>query len=160
MGQTSPVPANSNFRAFDTTTTLRPAHMRCPACNSKSNPIYILEPTQSDNIDFFHCGNCGGAWFHEKDMDAALRATGASQWPAPKAKPEASAPVLPAEWSCPCCGGRLVTIHDRRGSGATVRRCLVCYGGWMEYADLVHASEAYKDMLERLGKAVRGLWTR
>jgi hypothetical protein len=31
-----------------------------------------------------------------------------------------------------------------------VRRCLVCYGSWMDYADIQAAAEASKNLLSRL----------
>jgi len=54
------------------------------------------------------------------------------------------------ELACPCCGGALVGVHDRRGSGASVKRCLVCYGGWLNYSDLTLAAEASHNFLWRL----------
>lgn len=150
----------SSFRPLDTTTTLRPARMFCPHCKRSGSAEVVLACLTADKIDFLHCSACGGAWFHEKDMDAVLRATAALDWPAPRPRPESGAEkAAPTDtlWSCPCCAGKLVSVHDRRGSGATVRRCLVCYGGWMDHADLVIAAEASKDVLSRLGQMVRSL---
>ena len=149
----------TSFRPLDSTTALRPARMFCPACKRASNTEVVLACLTADKIDFLHCSSCGGAWFHEKDMDAVLRATAALDWPEPKPRADKSEKAAPADnlWSCPCCAGKLVSVHDRRGSGATVRRCLVCYGGFMERSDLVIAAEASKDVLSRLGQMVRSL---
>jgi len=150
----------TTFRPLDTTTTLRPARMFCPNCKRAGSSEVVLACLTADKIDFLHCSACGGAWFHEKDMDAVLRATAALDWPAPRPRADdGSEKVAPADnlWSCPCCAGKLVNVHDRRGSGATVRRCLVCYGGWMDHADLVIAAEASKDVLSRLGQMVRSI---
>jgi len=151
----------SSFRPLDTTMSLRPERLLCPACARKSSTASapVLACTEADKIDFFSCRDCGGAWFHEKDLDAVLRATGARDWPRPE--PVASATpgqvITETDWSCPCCAGSLVEVHDRRGSGATVRRCLICYGGWMDHADLVVAAEASRDVLTRLGSLIRTL---
>ncbi|HYG77420.1 MAG TPA: hypothetical protein VEK08_20605 [Planctomycetota bacterium] len=148
----------TTFRALDTTTTLRPTRLLCPSCARKAPDAPVLACTEADKIDFFSCHGCGGAWFHEKDMDAVLRATGARDWPRPPASEAKPGQVITESgWACPCCAGTLVGVRDRRGSGATVRRCLVCYGGWMEHEDLVVAADASRGVLTRLGQMIRTL---
>jgi len=146
----------SAFRPLDTTRALRPARIQCPNCaSSKDAPI--LSSRDSLNVEFHHCAECGGAWFYEKDCDLALRAAGACAWPEPKntAGDQAACSEHTIDWTCPCCSGTLVQIQDRRGSGASIRRCLICYGGWMDHADLkrVAASEAH--MFSRVGRIIR-----
>ncbi len=163
MHQLNTVSTADSFRAFDSTTALRPSRLLCPACKNRETTPVPLELIQAGEVEFYRCRCCAGAWFHEKDMDAALRATGRRDWPAPgepKVDKAAAPVVIQVDWACPCCAGRLVAIHDRHGSGAIVRRCLVCYGGWMDHQDLCRASDASKHVLERLGQAVRGLWSR
>ena len=142
------------FGPLDTTSVLRPASFACPGCmrgGTNSKLIHVAV----GGVDFYHCVQCGGAWFQDKGVDDALRACGERSWPAPVGLPEVGA--VEADWACPCCRGRLVAILDRSGSGASVHRCLVCYGGWIEHADLLKATEGSRDMLSRVGRFVRNL---
>jgi Zn-finger nucleic acid-binding protein len=143
------------FGPLDTTTALRPARLVCPECSRYAPVTEALKSFSVGKMDFHHCPDCGGAWFQDKGVDEALRAAGERPWPGPTTVKG----VVPAEaeWLCPCCQGRLVAINDRRGSGAQVRRCLVCYGGWIEHADLLKACETSTDMLSKVGRFVRHL---
>lgn len=145
------------FRALDTTTALRPARLLCPACARTAGKESVLECAMVEKTEFHHCRECGGAWFHVKDLDAALKAASRGEWPQPKAE-AGDAADGEAQWSCPCCGGRLIDVKDRHGSGVAVHRCLVCYGGWIEYPDLQRAEERMGGLLShlsRVGRAVR-----
>jgi hypothetical protein len=143
------------FGPLDTTSILRPARYECPDCRRRGGEASILERCPSGKFDFFRCRLCAGVWFHEKCVDDALKAAGLNTWTPPKGKlPE---PLPDSVWACPCCKGTLVNVHDRRGSGATVRRCLICYGGWIEYPDLLKACDASADVLSRVGRFVRNL---
>lgn len=147
----------SAFRALDTTRALRPAQVCCPNC-ARSNTKSVLIVETLERIDFHHCTQCGGAWFYEKDADLAMRAAGARTWPAPqKAEVRSSTPAPLNNWTCPCCGGTLVQIQDRRGTGASVHRCLICYGGWMDHADLQRVTVASSHFWARFGRMVRNL---
>ena len=143
------------FGPLDTTTTLRPAHLKCPDCARTSKTPGGLVISTVSKLDFHHCRDCGGAWFQDKGVDDALRAACSGQWPAPSAIRDAAAPDT--EWACPCCHGLLVAVNDCRGSGARVHRCLVCYGGWIEHTDLLKAADGSPDVLSRLGRFVRRL---
>jgi len=90
-------------------------------------------------------------------MDEALSAAGEQSWSAP------NSPLIPGAehvWSCPCCQGNLVSIHDRRGSGAVIRRCLVCYGGWLQQEELAKLSHFSDGIFAQLGRSVRGWLSR
>jgi len=143
------------FGPLDTTTSLRPARLACPDCARRFNPPGNLAMNTVSKVDFHHCQECGGAWFQDKGVEEALRAAGSGQWPAPSAIRDAAPPEV--EWACPCCQGLLVSINDCRGSGARVRRCLVCYGGWIEHGDLLKAIDGSPDVLSRVGRFVRRL---
>jgi len=140
------------FRPMDTTATLRPVKLPCPRCQQAGRSSPPLAVAYAGKIEFHRCQPCGGAWFYEKDADAALRAAGSAPWPHPSAKIDAATvdATHMTELACPCCGGALVAVRDRHGSGACVRRCLVCYGSWMDYADIQAAAEASKNLLSRL----------
>jgi hypothetical protein len=165
MSHSATVPNTTTaFRPLDSTSVLRPTRLLCPDCK-RSGSESVLACLQVAKIEFHHCRGCGGAWFYEKVMDEALRATGEHEWPEPVPAPaaiEKQSPDVKVEhpWACPCCGGNLVGVNDRRGSGATVHRCLVCYGGFIEHNDLLLAAEASVGMLARLGSAIRTIWTR
>ena len=152
------------FRPLDSTTAMRPARLVCPSC-LRSDRTEVLAPMPAGKIEFHRCSGCGGVWFYEKDLDLALRATAECEWPAPSEsseKTERALQAIPIEklWACPCCGGTLVAIRDRRGSGASVRRCLVCYGGWMGHEDVLKAADASTGVLSRIGCMIRTLLTR
>ena len=152
---TAATPARTAFRAWDTTSVLRPAKLACPDCRRRSEQTSWLEPCRVGDVEFHHCRACGGAWFYEKDLEAALRATGARAWPARTAIPAARDG---SAWSCPCCGGALVNVRDRRREGVAVRRCLVCYGSWIEQPALERAAALSSSIFSRLGFALRGMW--
>ncbi len=143
----------SAFRPMNTTTALRPARLQCPKCCGSKDQASSLVLCMIDNVEFHHCVSCGGAWFYEKDSDVAMRAAGSQTWPEPRQTPDADA--ASTTWECPCCAGSLVAIHDRRGSGATVRRCLVCYGGWMEHDDLKCVTFASSRLMARVSRMIR-----
>lgn len=146
------------FRPLDTTTALRPARLLCPACARNDHHESVLESELVDGTEFHRCKTCAGVWFHVKDLDTALRAASKGDWPQPRAELTAEASDDPnIDWSCPCCGGRLIDVKDRHGSGVAVHRCLICYGGWIEYPDLQRAEERMGGMLARLGRAVRAV---
>jgi len=146
------------FRPFDTTTALRPARLLCPACARNDHHESVLECSMVDGTEFHRCKTCAGVWFHVKDLDTALNAASKGDWPQPRAELTAEASDDPnIDWSCPCCGGRLIDVKDRHGSGVAVHRCLVCYGGWIEFPDLQRAEERMGGMLARLGRAVRAV---
>ncbi|HYF47828.1 MAG TPA: hypothetical protein VEJ63_00365 [Planctomycetota bacterium] len=143
------------FGPLDTTSTLRPARLQCPDCARYSKAPGALTISSVGKVDFYHCADCGGAWFQDKGVDDALYAASYGQWPAPVAL---RGEILgEAKWACPCCQGLLVAVNDCRGSGARVRRCLVCYGGFIEHADLMKTVERSPDMLSRVGRFVRRL---
>ena len=147
----------SAFRALDTTRALRPAHVHCPNCIRNGAKSTLLVQTL-ERIDFHHCSQCGGAWFYEKDADLALRAAGARAWPPPQLSAAVSSGAAPLQaWTCPCCGGALIEIQDRRGTGAAVRRCLICYGGWMDHSDLQRVTVASSHLMARFGRLIRNL---
>jgi hypothetical protein len=156
MGNTAMVAKTTTaFGPLDTTSILRPARYTCPDCRRRGGELSVLEHCQADKFDFFRCGRCAGVWFQEKCVDDALQAVSYGTWPAPTQLP---GEVLPeAIWACPCCQGTLVSVLDRRGSGASVRRCLICYGGWIEYPDLMKVCESNGDVLSRVGRFVRKL---
>lgn len=147
----------SAFRALDTTTALRPARLLCPSCQREENRESVLESAIADETEFHRCRHCAGVWFNVKDLDLALNAASHGEWPAPKAAPNSKETTDDKNWNCPCCGGRLIGIHDRHGAGVGVHRCLVCYGGWIEYPDLLRAGETFGGVLSRLGRVVRGV---
>lgn len=147
------------FKPLDTTSTLRPAHLHCPQCQRSAKRQVELQLWKTDQTDFFHCGDCGGAWFQDKEVDVALRATASIEWPEPKNPAESSGNREVSEWACPCCQGTLVSVRDRRGSGASVRRCLVCYGGWIDCDDIKLAAEASTGLLSYVGKFIRGAFS-
>lgn len=147
----------SAFRPLDSTTALRPARLECPQCMRTGNAASLLNVCVIGKTEFHHCTACGGAWFYEKDCDVAMRAAGSQPWPEP-AKP-ASTEKLISGWTCPCCAGALVEIRDRRGSGASVRRCLVCYGGWLEHDDLKCVTAASSHMLAKVGRLIRSTFS-
>jgi Zn-finger nucleic acid-binding protein len=165
MNETSFTRTTSAFRALDTTTALRPARLLCPSCQRDENRESVLESAMSGETEFHRCRHCAGVWFNVKDLDLALNAASHGEWPAPKIAPAGAdaskAPVQDSKdeknWNCPCCGGQLIGIHDRHGAGVGVRRCLVCYGGWIEYPDLLRVGESFGGVLSRLGRAVRGV---
>jgi Zn-finger nucleic acid-binding protein len=150
----------SAFRPLDTTTALRPARLQCPQCSRMSAGKSMLVPCVIDRIEFHHCVNCGGAWFYEKDSDVAMNAAGSQTWPEPRQVPDTSkVRVETNSWKCPCCAGSLVQIRDRRGSGASVRRCLVCYGGWMDHDDLKCVTAASSHLMARVGRLIRNTFS-
>ena len=178
MNETRTVKTETDaFRPLDTTSILRPAKLLCPDCGRRpASGECVLENISLGKGGFYHCKACGGAWFLDLGVDDALLAAGKHAWPEPESKeileslrkgdaadaPEASiaAPAVGAAdgaWNCPCCRGNLVTVHDRRGCGAIVRRCLVCYGGWIEYAGLRRAMEATGGLLSSMGRFMSGL---
>jgi Zn-finger nucleic acid-binding protein len=139
---------------------LRPSRLICPACRRNGGDVALMV-VPSAKIEFHHCRGCGGAWFYEKDMDAALRATCEHEWPVPDTAPAPSAAasnIPELNWMCPCCSGNLVAVKDRRGSGATVHRCLVCYGGWIDHDDVLKAAEASAGVLSKIGAMLRTMW--
>ena len=156
----------SSFRPLDTTTSLRPERLLCPSCARTSDAPPVLAGVSTEAVEFYCCRVCGGVWSHEKDMDLTLRAAGSAEWPqladepvteaaASRKNMAADTPVTSRDWSCPCCNGKLVSVRDRRGSGVSVQRCLVCYGSWLEKEDLRAAVLAAGGMFSRIGKAVR-----
>src|SRR4051812_7064005 len=157
MSRTATFSSNTTtaFGPLDTTSALRPARLVCPDCSRHSPATAALQTCSVGKMEFHHCPDCGGAWFQDKGVDDALCAAGERSWPPPVAVKDAA--TVEADWACPCCQGRLVAINDCRGSGATVRRCLVCYGGWIEHGDLLKASESSTDMLSKVGRFVRHL---
>jgi Zn-finger nucleic acid-binding protein len=160
MNETSFTRTTSAFRPLDTTTALRPARLLCPSCQRDENRESVLESAVAYKTEFHRCSHCAGAWFNEKDLDLALKAISHGEWPAPKtARGETGESGEPQEksWGCPCCGGQLIAVHDRHGAGVEVHRCLVCYGGWIDYSNLVRAGETFGGVLSRLGRVVRGV---
>ena len=143
----------SAFRPLTTTTALRPARLQCPQCSIASDKSSLI-PCMIDGVEFHHCVGCGGAWFYEKDSDVAMRAAGSQTWPEPRQLSDLKS-VAAHAWECPCCAGSLVEIRDRRGSGATVRRCLVCYGGWMDHDDLKCVTAASSHLMARFSRMIR-----
>jgi hypothetical protein len=121
MSDSATVPNTTTaFRPLDSTTVLRPTRLLCPGCKRNGNES-VLACLQVAKIEFHHCRGCGGAWFYEKVMDEALRATGEHEWPEPAPTPavvEKQSPEVKVEhpWACPCCGGNLVGVNDRRGT--------------------------------------------
>ena len=45
-------------------------------------------------------------------------------------------PAVAAKPRCPSCGGDLVTVKAHGLKGATALTCLVCFGRWLDGADL------------------------
>lgn len=157
MNDTSFTRTTSAFRPLDTTTALRPARLLCPSCQRDEKRESVLENALVDKTEFHRCPHCAGVWFNEKDLDLALNAISQGEWPAPKATRNEPGEAQEKHCGCPCCGGQLIAIHDRHGAGVGVHRCLVCYGGWIEYPDLVRAGETFGGVLSRLGRVVRGV---
>jgi Zn-finger nucleic acid-binding protein len=149
----------SAFRPLDSTTALRPARLHCPQCVRLGNDAATLDVCVIGKVEFHHCVACGGAWFYEKDCDVALRAAGSQTWPEPSKLPDSAAKIHSSGWTCPCCAGALVEIRDRRGSGASVRRCLVCYGGWLDHNDLKCVTAASSHMLAKMGRLIRSTFS-
>ena len=145
----------SAFRPLDTTTALRPTRMDCPNCARNGAAKVPLSAETALKVDFHHCSECGGVWFYEKDADLALRAAGSRTWPLPRAAQAPPTEFNPG-WTCPCCAGTLVQIQDRRRTGASMRRCLVCYGGWIDHSDLLRLTEASAHLFSRFGRIIRG----
>jgi Zn-finger nucleic acid-binding protein len=154
---TAAAPRAATSRAWDTTSALRPPKPVCPDCHRRSDQPPALELCRVDGVDFHRCRVCGGTWFYEKDLELALSATGARTWPAPGTVPAARDG---AAWVCPCCGGALVQVRDRHREGVAVRRCLVCYGSWLEHAALQRAAALSSDWFARIRRTFRRLWPR
>jgi Zn-finger nucleic acid-binding protein len=148
------------FRPLDTTSTLRPARLHCPDCGRRASEPETLEVCSAGRTELHRCRMCGGVWFQDKELDVALRAISNNRWAEPQAESTASNSAgvngENADWKCPCCGGTLVAIRPRSGYGVTIRRCLVCYGGWIEYAEVQKAESSY-GVLARLGHSIRSL---
>ncbi len=155
MSHTAVANTTTAFGALDTTSALRPLRFHCPNCRRHGGEAPVLASRAAGKLDFHHCAQCAGAWFQNCSVDEALRAAGSGHWPAAAVAP--SPAETASDWKCPCCQGALVNVHDHRGSGAVVHRCLVCYGGWIEFPDLVKAADGSPDVLSRVGRFVRKL---
>ncbi len=81
------------------------------------------------------CSSCRGAWVPFASIEAVMPRLGEL---AP-AKDEAPAPADAAadKLKCPECGGDLVAVRHAEVRGASVRTCLVCFGRWIDGAELV-----------------------
>lgn len=170
----SPTCASNNtttaFSRFDTTSALRPLKLVCPACRRGDANAPALESCAIGKIELYRCRACGGVWFQDKCVDEALEAISSRTWPGPEALPEDSSLLLPKkgeiqkgsavpiqDWLCPCCGGALVMVLDPRGRRTTIRRCLVCYGGWIEHKELARVPARPVGMLARIGRLFMNL---
>jgi Zn-finger nucleic acid-binding protein len=174
MSDTAFTRTTSSFRPLDTTTTLRPPRLFCPSCTARGEERVLANAT-AGGIEFERCAGCGGTWFFLRDLDRVLAAAGESDWPEPSAQAApfsvptqgTSAEGAPdtekqseAPLACPCCAGRLVDVRDRHGAGIVIQRCLVCYGGWIDYRALQRAGETlggFSARLGRLGRLLRGI---
>jgi Zn-finger nucleic acid-binding protein len=158
------------FSRLDTTSALRPLKLTCPACRRSRAEAPALESCAVGKVDLHRCRTCGGVWFQDKCVDEALEAIGGRSWPGPEVvpAPPLSLPLIKGEkteaspnpiqdWLCPCCGGALVMVLDPRGRRITIRRCLVCYGGWIEHKELLRAPSPPDGMLARIGRLFMNL---
>jgi Zn-finger nucleic acid-binding protein len=99
----------------------------CPRCSE------AMEERPVGTARAAVCGGCRGVWVRFASIEAVM----------PRLRDLAPGPqvvVAPcagdAKLNCPECGGDLVAVKSGEFGGVAVRTCLVCFGRWVDGAEL------------------------
>ena len=93
--------------------------MHCPECNSE------LEPVEYFGQAVDRCRKCGGVWFDESELSAALRQVQGSA-----GKYDATTP--PNSIACPRCSDKIQPTNYSCDSDISILRCGSCRGVWLQ----------------------------
>jgi Zn-finger nucleic acid-binding protein len=80
------------------------------------------------------CPACKGAWVPFASIEVVMPRL--AELAPRSAEGLAAAGDPAAKLKCPECGGDLVTVKSGEARGGAVRTCLVCFGRWIDGAEL------------------------
>ena len=102
--------------------------MKCPRCRTE------IKDRRMGTGRAGTCPSCQGAWVPFASLESVMPRLAEL---APQEASRSEAEIDAGEkLKCPECGGDLVSVRSNEVRGAAVRTCLVCFGRWIDGAEL------------------------